>query len=275
MRAGRLLRRLDAHRAPLLLLAQLLLALLLAAAGESQILAPPDPVWQRIEESGRWRVGLDPSFPPFEMLNEQGEPIGYDVDLARAIASEWDVDLELIAIGYDGLLDALIVGRIDSVVSALPYDRRMSRDILYSNPYFEGGVRLAVTGQSQIDGVEALEGLKVGVEWGSVGDGVARRLLRQGSSFERIAFETVDGVVTSLANGDVAAALVDGVSLRLAQGNGLDLKAVGPVLEGDAYVIAMPISALRLADRVDEALEKLGKEGVLVEIEERWFGSPR
>ena len=51
------------------------------------------------------------------MLDEAGEPVGYDVDLARAIAAEWGMDVEIVALGFDSLLDAVAAGKVDSVVS--------------------------------------------------------------------------------------------------------------------------------------------------------------
>lgn len=262
---------LDRQRAPLLLLAQLVLALLLLAAGEGRLLTPPDPVWTAIQERGRWRVGLDPSFPPFEMLDEEQKVVGYDVDLARAIAAHWGVELELVPLGYDGLLDALAVGRIDSVVSALPYDRRLTEDVLYSEPYFEAGVRIAVSPQSSIERVADLERRQVGVEWGSVGDAVARRLQRDEVDFERKVFETTADVIAALRSKAIDAALIDGVSLRLAQ-SGSPIQTAGPVLEGDAYVIALPASAPFLATEIDRSLKAIRDEGRLEQIEDRWFG---
>ena len=45
-----------------------------------------DKTWLTMQERGSWRVGMDPSFPPFETLDGEGAPVGYDVDLAREIA---------------------------------------------------------------------------------------------------------------------------------------------------------------------------------------------
>ena len=73
-----------------------------------------DRFWERIQESGRWRVGMDPSFPPFEDLDSTGRPVGFDVDLAQAIAARWGVQLEIESIGFDGLIDAVWASRVDS-----------------------------------------------------------------------------------------------------------------------------------------------------------------
>ncbi|MEJ5197926.1 MAG: transporter substrate-binding domain-containing protein, partial [Anaerolineae bacterium] len=80
-----------------------------------------DRVWSHIQETGVWRVGMDPSFPPFENLDvATGRPVGFDVDLAQAIAGRWGVRVEFVGIGFDQLLDAVAAHRVDSAISALP-----------------------------------------------------------------------------------------------------------------------------------------------------------
>ena len=197
-----------------------------------------DRTWLQMQERGTWRVGMDPSFPPFESLDAQGAPVGYDVDLARALAAVWGLEAEIVAIGYDSLLDALRVDRVDAVVSAFPFDSRMTKEIHYSPPYFEAGVRLVVGADSAIESVEELAGRAVAVEWGSRGD----------------------------------ALLLDGVSLRLAQGEGKPVRAVGPALDADPYVIAVSIKAHRLQAALYEALAALEQEQELEMLEDRWFG---
>ncbi|MEZ4714782.1 MAG: transporter substrate-binding domain-containing protein [Caldilineaceae bacterium] len=121
-----------------------LLGLLLLPGSPAVRLLRQDTTWHAMTQRGVWRIGMDPSFPPFETLADDGAIVGYDVDLARAMAAQWDMEVELVAIGFDSLIDALIAGKVDSVISALPLDPRLTKDIAYSAPYFEAGLRLAV-----------------------------------------------------------------------------------------------------------------------------------
>ena len=52
-------------------------------------------------------MAMDASFPPFEDLDEAGQPVGFDVDLAQAIAARWGVQLQIEGVGFDGLVDAV------------------------------------------------------------------------------------------------------------------------------------------------------------------------
>ena len=231
-----------------------------------------DETWLRMQERGSWRVGMDPSFPPFETLNAEGAPVGYDVDLAREIAATWGLEAEIVAIGYDSLLDALLVDRVDAVISAFPYNARMTKDVHYSPPYFEAGVRLVVGADAAFEEIGDLDGGTVAVEWGSRGDAIARRLQREGAGFARLPFESSEKALEALVSGASSALLIDGVTLRLAQGEGKEIRAVGAVLDEDPYVIAVSIKAPKLQSALLQALATLEEEGRLGLLEERWFG---
>lgn len=234
-----------------------------------------DATWANIQERGTFRVGLDPSFPPFEQLNAAGAPEGFDVDLASAIAHAWNVKPEIVPMGFDSLVDALKAAQVDAVISAMPYDERLTRDVTYSSPYFESGIRLAVRESSTITGVEGLAGKSVAVEWGSTGDMIARQLQReQKIDLKIVPFESPDAALDGAASGTgVDAVLIDEVSLRIAQGKGVALKAPGPVLESSPYVIITPRKATTLAQSVESALRGLDQEGELSRLEDRWFGA--
>lgn len=237
-----------------------------------------DLTWQSIQNNGVWRVGMDPSFPPFEWLDEQGQPTGYDVELANRIAAQWGVEVELVAIGFDSLGDALRAGRIDSVISAFPYDERLTRDIAYSRPYFDGGIVLATHRDQPIATIDGLQGQRVAVEWGSMGDMVGRRLQRNGLSVELVQFDAPDAAIDALIHSQgtstqtVAALLIDHVTLRVAQVQGAPLLTVGEVFESNPYVIAMPIQAYELQAAVAQALTTLQTDGTLAALEATWFG---
>lgn len=239
----------------------------------SRLFTRQDATWSEMQARKSWRVGMDPSFPPFEHLDESGQAVGYDVDLARAIAEDWGLQMEIIPIGYDSLVDALKAGRIDSVVSAIPYDPRATRDIAYSAPYFDAGVRLVARAGSPITSTASLDGAHLAVEWGSMGDMVGRRIQREGIALELIPYSTPKEAVAGLLNDPaVDALLIDQVSLRQAQGQGATIVAVGPALESNPYVIAAPLRAYDLQEKIAATLARFTSDGTLADLEARWFG---
>jgi ABC-type amino acid transport substrate-binding protein len=233
-----------------------------------------DWAWQAIQSRGSWRIGLDPSFPPFEQLDEMGKPVGYDVELARHIAAEWGKEVVIVPIGFDSLLDAVRTAQVESVVSAYPFDPRLTRDVRFSTSYFEAGVFAAVRNDSPIQAISELADQTIAVEWGSIGDMVGRRLQHATPTIHLAQFATPDEAVQALVDDpQIDAVLVDNVTLRQAQARGLPLRALQPVLESNPYVIVMPQSARTLQEAVDKALQTLRESGVLDELERTWFAT--
>jgi len=268
-----------------LLLAAALLAAALWLWRGSGLFPGPDRTWEAMQARGTWRVGMDPAFPPFESLDAYGAPVGFDVELARQMAAAWGLQVEIVAMGYDGLLDALIAGKLDSIVSAFPLDPRMTEDVAFSAPYFDAGIFLAVqdppTGLA-ITSPADLPGHTVAVEWGGAGDAVGRQLQRKlistpaadsvsSLTITFLPFETQAEALATLLSGQADAALVDGVSLKIAQGQGAPLISVGPALESNPYVIAAPITAHLLQERIADTLIQFHAQGILANLESEWF----
>lgn len=233
-----------------------------------------DTTWQAMQERGTWRVGLDPSFPPFEMLDQEGRPVGYDVDLAQALAKSWGLEAEIVAVGFDSLLDTLKAGKIDSIVSAYPFDERLTQDYAFSAPYFDAGVRLAVRAGSPITTVADLSGRRVGVEWGSMGDMLGRQMQRDGVDVTLVSLETPADLLDALASKqEVDAIFIDNVALRQAQGAGRQIVAVDEPLESVPYVIVMPRRAAELHRNLEASLKLLQANGHLANLENTWFSN--
>ena len=102
------------HKRFFLLLITAILAILVNSGCHSQ-----NETWQRIAESGVLRVGLDPTYPPFEVADGSGNVSGLDVDLAHALAKELGLRVQLSHFGYDGLYAALATGQVDVLISAM------------------------------------------------------------------------------------------------------------------------------------------------------------
>ena len=62
---------------------------------------------------GTLRVGMDPTYMPFEMTNKRGEIIGFEVDLLKAMSKAMGVKLELVSTSYDGIIPALLTDKFD------------------------------------------------------------------------------------------------------------------------------------------------------------------
>lgn len=234
-----------------------------------------DRVWDEIQTTGRWRVGLDPSFPPFETLDAAGQPVGFDLDLARAIAAIWGVEVQVEAIGFDGLVDAVQVGRLHSAISALPYQPERTQDVAFSPSYFEAGlVMVTPANGSALSTLDELAGRRLAVEWGSEGDVQARLLRRRFPDLTLLPQDTPQAALLAVAEGQADAALVDRVSALQFMAGDARIALASPVVVSDPYVIVLPRRAPELQRQVADALATLRADGTLDSLTARWFGTP-
>ena len=227
---------------------------------------------KEIQARGAWRVGMDPSFPPFENFDAvRGAAAGLDVDLAHAISDQWGIKTEIVTLGFDELLDAVAAHQVDAAISAMPIQPERTEDVRFSDPYVQAGVVLAARKGSDLTGSADLAGRRVAVEWGSQGDAAARALREDAEmQFELLPRETVTLALDALASGEADAAIVDAISLAT-YAQAAQLAAVGEPLVSDPYVVVVPADAPDLLRAVNEALRALESDGTLDAIRARWL----
>jgi polar amino acid transport system substrate-binding protein len=232
-----------------------------------------DETWERIQREGSMRVGMDASYPPFDLLESDGGFVGYDVDLALELGARLGIEVEFVDIFFDGLYDALLSGRVDLIVSALPHDRLLTQDVAYSYSYFNAGQVLVVAQRDdRIGGIEDLAGLRVAVELGSAAHQEARRLNeRERLALALVTRRTPEEVVDALAEGQADAAIYDGIAARQVLSQGKPIKIVGGPLTDEPYVIALRLDSPLLLEKVNEALVEFREQGFLGQLEEKWF----
>ena len=180
------------------------------------------------------------------------------------------MEVKFVNITFDGLYDSLQVGKVDVIISALPYDPLLTQDVAYSYSYFNAGQALVVReGEEGIGGVEDLEGRTVGLELGSMGDLEARRL-EQRMTLTRRAYITPQEALEAVKVGEVDAAIADLVSAYEFRREEGGLRIVAQVTD-DPYVIAVPFEAPILLAEVNEAIVEWREDGFLERLKERWF----
>ena len=92
------------------------------------------------------RVGMDLSYPPFEMQDKSGKPDGVGVRMAEALAKDLGRPLKIVPMDFSGLIPALKTGNIDLIISSMTATDERRQSIDFSNPYaFTGLAMLAMS----------------------------------------------------------------------------------------------------------------------------------
>jgi polar amino acid transport system substrate-binding protein len=97
------------------------------------------PVLSRIVERGELVVGTAASMPPLNMTTKGGEIIGFEIDLATAMAGAMGVKPNLVAMPFSDLLPALEAGRVDVILSNMTITGERNRKVAFAGPYFVSG----------------------------------------------------------------------------------------------------------------------------------------
>ena len=160
----------------------------------SPILMPPstaaDPVWDNVVETGVIRVGTDPTWPPYESLDDAGNIIGFEVDLANAIAEKLGLTVEWKSEGFDTIIASVAAKTLDLGVSGFSITAKRLESVQFTMPHSitRGQVIMLESRRNALDitTVDSLEDLKsleltVGTQQGTteqeelISAGVSRR----------------------------------------------------------------------------------------------------
>ena len=99
----------------------------------------PQKVLSTILKKGEIRIGTTGNQPPFSMKAKNGELIGYEVDLAKALAKNMGVKLKLVEMPFSDLMGALKTGKIDAVMSGMTMTPERNLEVLFAGPYILSG----------------------------------------------------------------------------------------------------------------------------------------
>ncbi|WP_194421626.1 amino acid ABC transporter substrate-binding protein/permease [Microbacterium abyssi] len=122
------------------------------------------------EDSGEtYVIGTDTTFAPFEFTDADGELVGIDMDLLRAIAEDQGFEVEIRQLGFDAAVQALQSNQVDAVMAGMSITDERKQTFDFSDPYFTSGIQLGVLEASDIQSLDDLDGKTVAVKTGTQG----------------------------------------------------------------------------------------------------------
>lgn len=173
--------------------------------------ASSDDSLSKIKEKGKLVVGLNAEFAPYEfhtMVDGKDTLAGFDLDLAREIAKDMGVELELKELSFDALLTTLQSGQVDIIISALSATEERRKTVDFSDPYYKSTQVLLTTKENlnKFNSFDDLKDRKIGIQLSSLQDKLMQTLLPDGkytkiesmnTLFLSLSSNQIDGIVTS------------------------------------------------------------------------------
>lgn len=262
-------------RPPAVLLTGLASLALLAAPGPAP--AQQDeaaPGLSRIVSSGTLRVGMSGSQPPLNFESKDGEMMGLEVDLARALAALMRVDLEIVRRPFGELLGALEAGQVDLVISGMTTTPERSLRAAFVGPYYLSGKSILTRSSTLAQADEAGDldqaSLKLAALEGSTSAEFVRSALPKSSL---VTTPDYDEAMTLLLADEVSAVVADReiVALTAFLHPKEGLASLREPLTLEPIGIAAPAGDPRLANFLDNALDALEASGLLSQLRSRWL----
>lgn len=220
---------------------------------------------------GTLQVCSDVPYPPFEYYDADGNVVGFDIDIASAIADGLGLELEIIESSWDGLESgvALNAQDCDLTLSGMTITEERSGNMLFSDPYLDDNLGLLATDGSGIASVDDLDGVSVGVQAATTGDVYASEEL----GLDVVQYEDSGLMLQGLQAGQVEALIGNISILGYQAGEDPQYVFIEEIDTGEQLGAAAQLDNQALIDAVNEVLAELRSGGGLEEIEQAWFHS--
>lgn len=249
----------------LVVLSILAVSLLVGCSSDSSV-----TTYEEILDEGKMSFAMSGAYPPFNYMNDEGELVGFDIDIANAIASELGVEAEPITADFDGIIGGLNGNRYDMVIGSLAVTEERLKEVNFTDPYYYDGAQFFAKSDSGLSSIEELEDGVVGVVTGTT---FQEALGQMDNIKEILQFSSdVDNIMAVEQNR--ADGLVTGkfVGLQAPEKYDVDLKPIGQLLYSEDIAIAIRKDDTDLLEKVNGALQTIVDNGTYEEISNKWFG---
>jgi polar amino acid transport system substrate-binding protein len=232
--------------------------------------AAADSALRHVLATGTLKVASCLSFTPFGFTNPQGQPDGYDVDIANELAKDMGVKLEVVDTTSSNRIPNLQTNKVDVVFCNFTRTLERAKEIAFTDPYVVATEGLLVRAGSGITSLESMKGRTVAVVKGSTNADVLRE---HGVDVKVAEFDSSQAAVLAVKQGQADAMVEDSNYLQYqAKLNpGLQVVTSNLVpLEYNAFGVKQGDQVW--VDYLNQFLFDLSASGKNVELYRKWFG---
>lgn len=243
-------------------------------AGENGDVGETGDLLSEIQNRGYITVAMEGTWAPWTYHDEEGELVGFDVEVAAAVAEELGVEVRYEEGEWDGLLAGVEFGRYDIMVNGVGYTEERAQAYDFSEPYCYNKTALIV--RSDNDEISSLEDLEGKTTCNSANS--TYQFIAEEYGATVLDVETLDGTLEMvLAGPERADATLNAEASFLdymKEHPDAELKIVDYYSELENVCIIMPKgeSSDSLREAINGAIDKLREDGTLTELSNKYFG---
>ncbi len=231
-----------------------------------------DKSFEKVQKNGKFIVGLDATFAPMGFRGDDGEIVGFDIDLAKEVAKRWGVEVEFKPCEWDGIMFDLNSGNIDMVWNGMTMTEERIKQAAFSEPYFTDGQLIFSRREAKVNKVSELEGKVVGLQLGSSADYAVQKSDVFSKIKEIKKYATNVEALMDLEAGRTDAVVVDTVAGKYYNSKRAVLTYSEESLTQEYYGVAMRKKDKALVEKLNETLNEMKADGTFEKISEKWFG---
>ncbi|MCP4749834.1 MAG: basic amino acid ABC transporter substrate-binding protein [Proteobacteria bacterium] len=217
-------------------------------------------------------VATDATWPPMEMVDEQKQIVGFDIDFLKAVAKEAGFKVVFKSVAWDGIFAGIAANKYDAIISSVTITDKRKKAMDFSLPYINAGQILIVPRDLENVAVLAdLKGKNVGSQMGTTGAMEVKKV-------EGVTLKAYDEI--GLAFEDMAAGRISGVvcDTPVAANYALQrkeysekFKIVGEPFTQEYYGIAVKKGNTKLLEMLNKGIRAVKEKGMDKEIEKKWL----
>lgn len=263
----------------LLLLAAVLVLVIssfaLTGCGEKEETAAEDTSWTYIQDKGELVVGLDDAFAPMGFRDEDGNLVGFDIDLATAVCKQLGVNVKFQPINWDSKAMELESKNIDCIWNGMSITDEIKEKMTLSNKYLNNSIIImALDKNVKVEKAEDLANYKIATQV----DSAALNMLKNDKAYDTYKdniteYKTYDQAIMDMQTGRMDCVVVDQV---LGEYKNSKMKEKMQVCDfgfgGDFYAVGFRKGDEALASKVNEAIKATIDSGEAEKISKEWFG---
>jgi len=225
------------------------------------------------------RLGVDPTYPPLEYKNPNGQLAGFGIDIAEALCAELHAKCVWVESSWDGIIPALLARKIDAIASSMTITPKRMEHIAFTNRISNAPSRLVTRrGSHLMPTAESLAGKRVGVEQGSNQEAYAKAEWGT-KGVEIVSYQNQDQVYADLGMGRLDASLQGSIQASygfLDKPAGKDFEFAGATLQDEKFFgvgdgIGLRKEDVELRDDLNKALATILANGTYARINKKYF----
>ena len=223
---------------------------------------------------GTFTVGFDKEFPPMGFVADNGSYVGFDLDLAKEVATRLNLELKLQPIDWDAKDMELSSGNIDCIWNGFTITADRESKYTWTSAYMNNNQVVVVTKDSKLASLADIKTKTVAVQKESSAlDAIEARKDFKSSIGKLIQTASNLDALMELEAGSVDAVVMDECVVRYnIEKKGGKFKVLDEVVGSEKFGVGFKLGNTALRDKVETTLQAMAKDGKMAKISNTWFG---